>query len=203
MKQLSHHPKASRFTLIELLVVIAIIAILASMLLPALSRARETAKASACLTNMKQQGMAFAMYSNDNCDMVPSLQYAVDMHWFGRMRAYFPGVTYDSLVVKRGTVMSCPGARTELRCNYNTHDGTGWLLGDYAINYETENKKLPRLHSPVILTGDAGEVRDNPIVTYDFRSWFFGRHGGYMNMVCADGHAKKMKLNDLQKENFR
>src|SRR6478609_8400154 len=76
------------FTLIELLVVIAIIAILAAILFPVFARAREAARSSSCSSNLRQLGMAFTMYAQDNEGSYP-LHYTLAPsftsggYWFG------------------------------------------------------------------------------------------------------------------------
>jgi prepilin-type N-terminal cleavage/methylation domain-containing protein len=101
----------SAFTLIELLVVIAIIAILAAMLLPALARAKDKARAIQCLNNARQQGLATAMYTGDNNEAYPyGINSKNDINWPDPTAWYIQLLPYLGSSTNQGgsKVYACP-----------------------------------------------------------------------------------------------
>jgi|SRR5579862_1806655 len=105
--------KAQAFTLIELLVVIAIIGILASMLLPALGRAREKARTATCLSNLHQITLAIRFYTDDNASQMPPSSYgsgAVAGPWPKLLGPYLPRRGANA-TDKANRVFICPSAQ--------------------------------------------------------------------------------------------
>jgi prepilin-type N-terminal cleavage/methylation domain-containing protein/prepilin-type processing-associated H-X9-DG protein len=112
----SKHSNRAGFTLIELLVVIAIIAILAAILFPVFARARENARRSSCQSNMKQIGLAFMQYSQDNDEWYPGarLTTAVATSWRENIQPY----------IKSRQIMVCPSAESRTKYTGATSTST-------------------------------------------------------------------------------
>ena len=124
------------FTLVELLVVIGIIAVLISILLPSLSRAREAANRAACLSNIRELGTAFRLYGVTYKDAVPigfmsQKQFSYVIHWNNDVGTNPPresqmGLLYIAKAIKNGKAYYCPSEQ-DPQFQYDT-DANHWVF---------------------------------------------------------------------------
>jgi prepilin-type N-terminal cleavage/methylation domain-containing protein/prepilin-type processing-associated H-X9-DG protein len=198
-----------RFTLIELLVVIAIIAILASMLLPALGSARERAKSIKCVAQLKQFHTAFVMYAGDYDDLVPSGSPA-DWDWPYFLAPYF-GLTpdddanstsWEDFRYAKGLFV-CPARPADeynygININYTGTPSYCWMKYG-SVPYYFHKLSSEQHPGNTARMGDTRNWYMNSgfCNNADLPGLFSARHMGGSNFLFQDGHFTWLKYGTL------
>jgi len=199
---MSHSPDRAAFTLIELLVVIAIVAILASLLLPSLVRAREKARATQCLSSLRQWSFAVAIYADENDDYLPRRGQGVQPlsnidrpeDWFNALPPMVGSPSYQSLVTN--AAVPRPTDRTIFVCPSAKPTGSAHFLS-YAMNIYVSPwirplphrlGEIPRPEAVVFMADGPGGYSSTVPSAQPYS--VAARHSRHANLAFLDGHVQ-------------
>ncbi len=191
------------FTLIELLVVIAIIAILAAILFPVFSRARENARRASCMSNVRQLGLGFMQYTQDYDERYPKFVSAsagdVEERWPAGDVFFSNWILRVYPYVKNYQVFNCPSDDAVV---WRGRGSNASAVVSYGANQTMLNVTEPLSIAAVVkpaetllLADSEGSSRYGILSTWQSTRNISDRHLNGGNIAFADGHAKWKRVN--------